>query len=139
MSLVTENAQAESDHYFGLVQKFPLRPIRSDEELSRAIEVIDSLIIRGDLDRGEQDYLDILTDIVEKYETEEHPMRPVSDAEMLRHLVEARRITQSELSKSVHISNSTISDVMTGKRRLTRDHVSALAKFFGVSPAVFGP
>ncbi len=35
-----------------------------------------------------RDYLDILTDIVEKYEADEHPMPPVSDAAMLHHLIE---------------------------------------------------
>ena len=91
MSLMTEDAQAspERAHYMDLVQEFPLRPLRSDEELAQAIGVIDRLIIRGDLDSGEQDYLDVLTDLVEKYEAEEHPMPPVSDAAMLCHLIEA--------------------------------------------------
>jgi len=96
MSLMTEDAQAspERAHYMDLVQEFPLRPLRSGEELAQAIRVIDRLIVRGDLDSGEQDYLDVLTDLVEKYEAEEHPMPPVSDAAMLRHLIEARGITQ---------------------------------------------
>jgi HTH-type transcriptional regulator / antitoxin HigA len=134
-----KNAQdaRERDHYLKLVKKFPLRPLRSDEELSLAIQVIDSLIIRGDLDSGEQDYLDILTDIVEKYEAEEHPMPPVSDADMLRHLIEARGISQSKLADDVKISMSTISEVLNGKRQLNRNHISALSKYFGVPSSVF--
>jgi HTH-type transcriptional regulator / antitoxin HigA len=125
------------DHYLDLVRRFPLRPIRSDEDLAQAIAVIDSLIIRGDLDSGEQDYLDVLTDLVEKYEADEHPMAPVSDAVMLRHLMEARGITQSKLADDVGIAVSTISEALAGKRSLTRRHISVLAKYFGVSPAVF--
>jgi HTH-type transcriptional regulator/antitoxin HigA len=134
-----ENARdtRERDHYLKLVRKFPLRPLRSDGELALAIKVIDSLIIRGDLDSGEQDYLDILTDIVEKYEAEQHPMAPVSDADMLRHLIEARRISQSKLADDVKISMSTISEVLNGKRRLNRNHISALSQYFGVSSSVF--
>jgi HTH-type transcriptional regulator / antitoxin HigA len=134
-----ENAQdtRERDHYLELVRKFPLRPLRSDEELSLAIKVIDSLIIRGDLDCGELDYLDILTDIVERYEAEEHPMPPVSDADMLRHLIEARGISQSKLADDVRISMSTISEVLNGKRQLNRNHISALSKYFGVPSSVF--
>jgi len=65
MAVAVRSAQkgAERDRYFKLVRKFPLRPLRSDKELSAAIKVIDSLIVRGDLDSGEQDYLDVLTDI----------------------------------------------------------------------------
>jgi hypothetical protein len=43
-----------------------LRPLPIDEELMAAIKVVDSLIVRGDLDSGEQDYLGALADVVEK-------------------------------------------------------------------------
>jgi len=139
MALSIEDAQAgsERDHYLELVLRFPLRPLRSDKDLGHAIKVIDSLIIRGDLDSGEQDYLDILTAIVEKYESDEHPMPPVSDADMLRHLIEARRISQSKLAAEVKIPMSTISEVLNGKRRLNRRHIVVLTRYFGVSSSVF--
>ena len=139
MASSIENAQAGTSrrHYLKLVRIFPLRPLRSDKELNNAIKMIDSLIIRGDLDTGEQDYLDILTDIVEKYEAEEHPMPPVSDADMLRHLIEARRISQSKLAADVRISMSTISEVLNGKRKLNRNHISVLSEYFGVPSSLF--
>jgi HTH-type transcriptional regulator/antitoxin HigA len=137
----TKNVRVRSgqDTYVELIMKFPLRPLRTDEELDRAIEIIDSLIIRGDLEPGEQDYLDILTDIVEKYEATEHPMPPVSDAAMLRHLIDARQLTQSKLATDVKMPMSTVSEVLNGKRRLNRKHIALLSKYFGVSPAVFQP
>jgi HTH-type transcriptional regulator / antitoxin HigA len=139
MSIRAEDAQAspERAHYVELVQEFPLRPLRSDEELAQAIKVIDRLIVRGDLDSGEQDYLDVLTDLVEKYEAEEHPMPPVSDAAMLRHLIEARGITQSKLAADVEIPVSTVSEILSGKRTLNRRQIRVLAKYFHVSPLVF--
>lgn len=139
MALMTENAHTdpERDHYLDLVRRFSLRPLRSDEELAQAIEVIDSLIIRGDLDSGEQDYLDVLTDLVEKYENDEYPTPPVSDAAMLRHLIEARGITQSRLAADVDIPVSTISEILAGKRKLSRRHIGALAKYFNIKPGAF--
>jgi HTH-type transcriptional regulator / antitoxin HigA len=141
MAMRTASSQAgeEQEAYLKLVLKFPLRPLRTDKELDRAITMIDSLIIRGDLDSGEQDYLDILTDIVEKYETDTVPMTPVSDAVMLRHLIDARGITQSKLAAEVKMPMSTISEVLNGKRRLNRNHIAAVCRFFGVSPEVFQP
>jgi HTH-type transcriptional regulator/antitoxin HigA len=139
MRTASSQAGAEQEAYLKLVLKFPLRPLRTDKELDRAITMIDSLIIRGDLDSGEQDYLDILTDIVEKYETDTVPMTPVSDAVMLRHLIDARGITQSKLAAEVKIPMSTISEVLNGKRRLNRNHIAAVCRFFGVSPEVFQP
>jgi HTH-type transcriptional regulator / antitoxin HigA len=139
MRTASSEAGAEQEAYLKLVLKFPLRPLRTDKELDRAIKMIDSLIIRGDLDSGEQDYLDILTDIVEKYEADKVPMTPVSDAVMLRHLVDARGISQSKLAAEVKIPMSTISEILNGKRRLNRNHIAAVCRFFGVSPAIFQP
>jgi HTH-type transcriptional regulator / antitoxin HigA len=132
-------ASAGRDSYLELVLKFPLRPLRSEEELDRAGKMIDSLLVRGDLEQGEQDYLDILAAIVEKYETTKHPMPPVSDAAMLRHLIEARGVKQSKLATDVNIPMSTISEVLNGKRRLNRKHIAILSKYFGISSAVFEP
>ena len=106
-------------------------------EVDQAIAVIDSLVDRDDLDQDEGDYLDLLGDLVGKYEGQEHRIAPASDAEMLRHLIEAREITQAQLADETNIAVSTISEILNGKRHLNRKHIESLSKFFGVSPAVF--
>jgi HTH-type transcriptional regulator/antitoxin HigA len=60
-----------------------LRPLRTEADLDAAVAVIDDLIDQAAL-APEQDYLDVLSDLVEAYETETIPMRPVGDAELLR-------------------------------------------------------
>ena len=92
---------------------------------------------RHKLTKAERDYLDVLTDLVEKYESQAYPAEPASDAEMLAHLLDARGMSQTELAAGVGIAGSTISEVLHGKRKLRREHVGRLAAFFGVSPAVF--
>jgi HTH-type transcriptional regulator/antitoxin HigA len=125
------------DLYLALIRKFPLRPLRSDEELDRAIAVINTLVDRDDRALEEDDYLDVLSDLVETYENENHPLPPVSDAEMLRHLIDARGETQAQVAAATGIAGSTISAVLTGKRGLTRKQITTLARYFAVSPAVF--
>jgi HTH-type transcriptional regulator/antitoxin HigA len=125
------------DRYFELVKAFPLRPIRSDGELERATAVIDSLVDREALDLDESDYLDVLSDLVEKYERAHHPVPPVADAELLRHLIESRETTQAQVAQGAGIAESTVSEILSGRRKLSRSHIEALARFFHVSPAVF--
>lgn len=125
------------DKYFTLVQQYPLRRIQSEEDLDRAIEVVNRLLDRDGLDPWEEAYLDVLGDLIERYETTEHPMEPVSDADMLRHLIEARGATQAQVAAATGIAESTISAVVRGKRKLARRHLEALAQYFHVSPAVF--
>jgi len=125
------------DRYFELVLQFPLRPIRSDEELGHAVQVVDALVGKPCLSQEEEDYLDVLSDLVERYESEAHPMPPVSDAELLRHLIEAKGVSQTEVSRATGIADSTISEVLAGKRSLNRAHIGKLARYFKVSPNVF--
>jgi HTH-type transcriptional regulator/antitoxin HigA len=127
-----------SNTYRKLVAAFPLRAIRSDAELAAAHAVVEALLV-ADLDEDAKDYLDVLTDLVEKYECEVHPIPDVSEADMLRFLMELNQLSQPELAKKVGIAQSTISAVLNGNRSLTRQHIVKLAKFFNVSPAVFLP
>jgi len=125
------------DPYAELIRQFPLRPIRSDDELDEAIRVVDSLVGRPALRPEEQDYLDVLSDLVERYEAEAHPIAPLSDADMLQHLIEAKGVPQTEVARATGIADSTISEVLSGKRSLNRTHIGKLARYFAVSPEVF--
>jgi HTH-type transcriptional regulator / antitoxin HigA len=125
------------DKYMQLVRTFPLRPIRTDAGLDRAIAVVDSLIDRADLDAGEEDYLDVLSDLIHKYEAERDPVAHVTEADVLRFLLETNEMAQAELARKSGIAESTISEILAGKRKLSRRHISKLSKVFHVSAAVF--
>jgi HTH-type transcriptional regulator/antitoxin HigA len=136
MSVVNRSENIQ-DRYLDLVRQFPLRPIRSDRELDEAVKMIDSLLSRPSLIPEEEDYLDVLGDLVKRYESDTHPVAPVSDAEMLAHLIEAKDVSQTEVSESTGIAVSTICEILTGKRTLNRSHIGKLARYFNVSPQVF--
>ena len=64
-------------------------------------------------------------------------MPAASEADILRELMRANGLTQQALGKQVGITQSTISAVLNGERRLTREQVGKVAGHFGVSPAAF--
>src|SRR5437867_2902219 len=104
------------DCYLELVRAFPLASIKSEEHLEEAQKVMDRLLGKGELDDGEEIYLDALSDLVAAYEDEHHAIAPASVADMLCHLMEARGVTQAQLSRDTAIPKSTISEVLAGKR-----------------------
>jgi HTH-type transcriptional regulator/antitoxin HigA len=126
------------ESYFDLVKRFPLTHIRNDSHLARAQEVLDRLL-QEDLDRGGEAYLEVLTDMVEDYERRHVKIRKASEAEVLRELMNANRLSQPALAKAVGISQSTISAVLNGTRSLTKEQVITLARHFGIAPAAFLP
>jgi HTH-type transcriptional regulator/antitoxin HigA len=126
--------------YLTLIRRLPLRPIRTDAELDSAFSVIDELTDRDDLSLAETDYLDVLGDLVEKYEDEHIDMPHVSDAAMIRSLMEEKGVRQADVVRGTGISKTVLSLVLNGKRDLTREHIRALSKYFGVNPGAFlGP
>jgi HTH-type transcriptional regulator/antitoxin HigA len=124
--------------YFDLVRQFPLTHIRDDSHLEAAQEVIDRLLQKS-LNRGAQAYLDVLTDLVEDYEEKHVPIQDASEAEALRELMNANRLSQMQLAREVGIAQSTISAVLNGLRSLTRSQVMTLARHFGIAPSAFLP
>jgi HTH-type transcriptional regulator/antitoxin HigA len=127
----------EQDQYLELVRRFPLRPLRTAADLAAAVEILDSLLDRDDLSAAEQDYLDVLGDLVEAYEEAAVPVRRLDDAEMLRFLIANRGATQAEVAAGAKVAESTVSEVLSGKRKLNRAQIGKLARYFHVEPGVF--
>ena len=105
-----EGGHSAFDRYLEWIEEFPLRPIRSDRELQRALSVIDRLLDQARLLKCERDYLDMLSGLVRRYEQQQHPTPPVSDADMLRHLIEARDVTEAQVAMDTGIAESTFLD-----------------------------
>jgi HTH-type transcriptional regulator / antitoxin HigA len=120
------------DSYLELVLDFPLASIKSEEHLAQAQQVMDQLLARGKLYDGEETYLDALSDLVVAYEDEHHAIEPASDAEMLRHLMEAKGVSQIQLSRGTDLPKSTVSEVLAGKKPFSRQMIRKLADYFHV-------
>lgn len=124
------------DSYLELVLDFPLASIKSAEHLAEAQRVMDELLFRGTIDDGEVMYLDALSDLVGAYEDEHHAIEPASDAELLRHLMEARGVSQNKLSRDTGVPKSTVSEVLAGKKPFSRQMIRKIADYFHVDVGV---
>src|ERR1700680_847079 len=100
-------ARTLPDTYFQLVQQFPLTHIGDEDHAQAAQEMIDRLL-QKELDRGEQAYLDVLTDLVEAYEDEHVLIPDASEADVLGELMRSNGLSQARLAKAVKISQSTL-------------------------------
>ena len=127
---------ASRDSYLTLVMAFPLASIKSDEQRHEAQLVMDQLLAQGELNGGESMYLDALSDLVAAFEDDHYSIEPPSDAEMLRHLMEAKGVTQAQLSRDTSVPKSTISEILAGKKHLTRQIIRKFADYFQVNASV---
>jgi HTH-type transcriptional regulator/antitoxin HigA len=124
------------DSYLELVLVFPLASIKTEKHLAAAQEVMDGLLAKGKLDHGEGTYLEALSDLVASYEDDHHAIAPASDADMLRHLMEAKGITQAQLCQKTGLPKSSVSEILSGRRPFSRQMIRKLAKYFNVPVGV---
>lgn len=136
--LKTKKRTARTDLYLKRVQEFPLVPIRHDRHLAQAIKVINKLI-QTHLDESEEEYLDVLTTLVEDYEEEHHAIPDSDEASLLKHLLEAKGVTVRQTAEATGVAISTLTGVQKRKATLNKDDIVALSRYFHVSPSVFFP
>lgn len=127
-----------SNDYIKLLTSFPPRPITSEEELELTQNMIDQLLVQGKLSQDEKDYLNVLGALVYEYEQQQEPIPDIYGVEFLKSLIEDNGLRQKDLVP-IFKTESIVSDVLNGKRELTKRHIEELAQFFHVSPAVFFP
>jgi HTH-type transcriptional regulator/antitoxin HigA len=126
----------QQDTYLKLVQELPLVSIQSEEHLDAATAMIDRLTDEKKLDGGEQAYLDALCDLVVVYEDQHHALPEASDADLLRHLMEARGVTQTQLHHDTGLAKSGISEVLAGKKPFSKAMIGTLSAYFRVPRSV---
>jgi HTH-type transcriptional regulator/antitoxin HigA len=124
------------DEYVVLVRMFPLVHLRDDAHLDEAVAVIDRLVDQPERSAAEEAYLGALTDLVENYESTHVVVPPRTGIDALRFLMDANGLKQADLVPVLG-RKSLVSEILSGKRRLTITHVRKLASYFGVSADTF--
>ncbi len=111
--------------------------IETDEECERLEKIVDKLISKGaNLSPEEDKLLDLLSDLIETYEDRVYPIEDASPQEMLKFLMEENDLKQSDL---LHVfgSSGIASEVVGGKRSISKEQAKKLAEFFKVSVELF--
>ena len=85
-------------------------------------------------------YMDALGLLIEEYEKRHFTanLDTISGEQVLAFLMEEHSLKQTDLAETLG-SQSIVSEILSGKRRLNSHQILALSKRFGVSPSAFFP
>lgn len=122
--------------YEKLIKRFPLRPIRDDEQNEQAAEICDMLTDRGDsLSQAERDYLEVLTDLIAKYESKwDDECAEMSPRELIQYLMDQNGLAQKDLVPEFG-SPSRVSEFLKGERHLSLEQTKRIAERFRLNIA----
>lgn len=129
---------APQGDYLKLVRRFALRPIRKRSEYDAALAVLDPMMGRDNLSAGEADYVDALTTFVELYDAAHYPAddEPMEPVAFLRALLDNAEMSTTDLG-AILGSKGVASEVLNGKRALSKTHIAKLASHFKVERGLF--
>lgn len=132
------NSIIDNKIYADLVVKVLPTAIRSEEEHKIMLANIYELMSKSEdkLSPEESRLLETLAILVESYEDEHYPMPRIPPNEVLKFLMNENSYKQKDI---VHIfgSSGVASEVVNGKRSISKAQAKKLAEYFKVSVELF--
>jgi len=110
--------------------------VRDEEQNAEYVRHLEKLTAKKRVSAGERKLIKLLTLLVEDFESRHYAVPEAGPLDIVRHLMEAHGLRQKDLA-DVFGTESIVSDVLNGKRNLTKEHIRKLSGRFNVSPAVF--
>lgn len=136
---VRKSLSRDNGRFLELVRRFPLRPIHTKRDFNAATAVLEKLAVRGedDLNNDEFDYVEVLTDLVEAYETMHCPEPDQgTPLDRLKALLEEAGMSTAELGRL--LGNSGLaSQILLGRRQLSKSHIRILGRHFKLDADYF--
>lgn len=111
--------------------------INNDADYTEATKLADVLVDDGAMDAEHPHHSLFMTiaDLIYAYDQRHYPMPRVLGSEMLRFLMTQHGLKQNQLPEIG--KQSVVSEILSGQRNLTVDHIRGLSNRFAVSPAAF--
>jgi len=111
--------------------------IETEEENERSLAVVEELLKKGEnITPEEEKVLKLLIRLIEDFEQKYYHVDEAEPLEVVRDLMEARDAKQSHLWE-LFGSKGIASEVLSGKRAISKAHARALASYFHVTADLF--
>jgi len=110
--------------------------IETDHEFDRLVEKMEALDRKKNPTPEEEALSGLLMKLIQDYDDTHYPIPDRTPHEIIRHLMEHRGLKQADLVPLIG-SRSQVSDMVTGKRSVSKAQARKLGEFFKVSPALF--
>lgn len=124
--------------YARLANRIVVKAIGTEEEHDRMIAAVKRLMDKGEgrLSPEESALLETMAILIQAYDDRHHPLPPVAPHEMLAYVMEASGRTAGDLLP-VFGTRGRVSEVLSGKRSISKEQAKKLASAFKVAVDLF--
>ena len=122
--------------YGNLLAETTPKVIETEEEYDRALVLAEQLTFAQDRTPEEQALHKLLVTLIESYEIVNYPIDVSTPHEILQHVLESSGTRQADLVGIIG-SSGVVSEVVNGRRSISKAQAKALGKYFKVSSSLF--
>lgn len=129
----------DRNSYRDLLSVYLPGPIRTEGDNERALAQVESLMNKESLTSAETDLFELLVQLIEHFEDEHYAFPEEKQAQpldMLKFLIESNHLKQADLVGIIG-SKGVVSEVINGKRGISKAMAIALGQRFNVNPGLF--
>ncbi len=126
------------DVYGELLATVQPHPVKDQREYDRLVAEIGRLVERGEaaLSPEESSLLEMMSILVEEYDRKDYPIAPSHPHKTLAFLLEQRRLEPHHLWPVLG-SKSRVSEILSGKRAISKAQAKKLSEFFHIPIDLF--
>lgn len=126
------NAAMHILDYAAVLTKYPPKVIHTEAENEYYTSVLYELDERFDsLTEAEKDFAELITLLIEDFEAKHYELPKATPVEALRFLMDQHNLKQKDLL-DIFGSRSVISEVLSGSRELSKEHIRRLTNRFSI-------
>ncbi|HPE55255.1 MAG TPA: helix-turn-helix domain-containing protein [Bacteroidales bacterium] len=107
--------------------------IKNSEQYDNYCNILEDLIS----EKSNQDEIDLLTLLIEKWDSEHNPFDESDPIELLKVLMHEHRLKAADLVNILGLSKGTISKILNYNKGLSKETIRKLAEYFKVSQEAF--
>ena len=115
----------------------PYTQTKTEAQYSEYCKTLEDLVTLKQKSKEQQDVVDLLTLLIEKWDEEHNTFPDAEPIELLRYLMDENKLKSVDLSKLLAVSTSLVSDILHYRRGLSKDIIRKLTERFNVSQTLF--
>jgi HTH-type transcriptional regulator / antitoxin HigA len=111
--------------------------IKTEKQYYDYCRILEELVSLKKKNRFQQDTIELLTLLIEKWDEEHNTFSEEDPIQMLKYLMTENKLKAIELAGILSVSKSLVSDILNYRRGLSKEIIRKLADHFKLSQEIF--
>ena len=117
------------------MEKLKNTVIKSERQYNKYCNILEKLIKYND--KKFSDEIDLLSILIEKWDSEHNTFEEVDPIELLKSLMDENNLKAKDLCEILNLSKGTISKILNYQKGLSKETIRKLSRYFKISQEAF--